>query len=71
MKLKDDRIAWIGLEIEGTNAKVTIVEATAKPDIIDENEYCDIVANKEGIITKINVTSGTANVRRRRCCRKR
>ena len=63
MRLKDDRIAWIGIKIEGTNAKVSIVEATEKPNIIDENEFCNIVADKEGIITKINVTNGTANVR--------
>ena len=70
MKLRDDRIAWIGINIEGTNAKVTIVEATQKPEIIDENEICNIASNKEGIITKINVTNGTANVRTGRCCRK-
>ena len=70
MKLKDDRIAWIGINIEGTNAKVRIVEATQKPEVIDENEICNIVANKEGIVTKINVTNGTANVRKRRRYRK-
>ena len=47
----------------GSNAKVTVVEAVAKPDILDENEYCDIVASKDGIITKINVTNGTALVK--------
>ena len=57
-----ERIAWIGIKIEGTNAKISIVEATQKPDILDETEYCDIVADKEGIITKINVTNGTAQV---------
>ena len=63
MRLKDSRISWIGMKIEGTNIKVNIVEAVEKPNIIDENEYCDIIAQKEGIITKINVTSGTALVK--------
>ena len=63
MRLKDSRISWIGMKIEGTNIKVSIVEAVEKPTIIDENEYCDIVAKKEGIITKINVTKGTALVK--------
>ena len=63
MRLNDERISWIGIKIDGTNAKVTIVEAVAKPDILDENEYCDIVASKDGIITKINVTNGTALVK--------
>lgn len=63
MRLKDKRIAWIGINIQGTNAKIDIVETTPKPEIIDENEYCDIIADKEGIITKISVTSGTAQVK--------
>lgn len=63
MRLNDERISWIGIKIDGTNAKVTVVEAVAKPDILDENEYCDIVASKDGIITKINVTNGTALVK--------
>ena len=60
LRLENEKIAWIGMKIEGTNAKITIVEATEKPEIIDENEYCNIVASKEGIITKVNVTNGTA-----------
>ncbi len=63
MRLNDERISWIGIKIDGTNAKVNIVEAVAKPDILDENEYCDIVASKDGIITKINVTNGTELVK--------
>ena len=34
-----------------------------KPEIIDENEYCSIVSNKSGIITKISAQTGTANVK--------
>ena len=63
MRLNDERISWIGIKLDGTNAKVNIVEAVAKPAILDENEYCDIVATKDGIITKINVTNGTALVK--------
>ena len=51
------------MKIKGTNIIVEIVEADKKPDIIDENEYCNIVSNKEGIITKINVQNGTALVK--------
>ncbi len=63
IRLKNEKIAWIGIKIDGTNAKVTIVEATEKPQIVDENEYCNIIADKEGIISKVNVTSGTAQVK--------
>lgn len=60
MRLKDDRISWIGIKIEGTNVRVSIVETLKKPEILDESEYCDVIAKKEGIITKISVTNGTA-----------
>ena len=42
---------------------VEIVKATEKPEILDESEFCNIVSNKEGIITKIDVYDGTANVK--------
>jgi len=66
IRLQREDIAWIGIEIKGTNAKVEIVEATEKPDIIKEDEYCNIIANKKGVITKINALNGTpiAQVRR-------
>lgn len=66
IRLKREDIAWIGIDIKGTNAKVNIVEATEKPEIIEEDEYCNIIANKKGIITKINALNGTpiAKVRR-------
>ena len=46
MRLERDDLAWIGVEIKGTNAIVKVVEADKKPEIIDENEYCNIVATK-------------------------
>lgn len=63
IRLKRNDIAWIGLNIKGTNAIVSIVEADKKPEIVDENEYCNIVTRKDGIITKINVQNGTALVK--------
>ncbi len=63
IRLERDDLAWIGISIEGTNAKVEIVEASPKPEILDKNEYCNIVSDKTGIITKINVTNGTAQVK--------
>ncbi len=63
IRLLRSDIAWIGIHLTGTNAIVEIVEADAKPDIIDENEYCNIASNKDGIITKINVQNGTALVK--------
>lgn len=60
IRLKRDDIAWMGISLKGTNAIVEIVDAKKKPDIIKSDEYCNIVADKEGMITKINVQNGTA-----------
>ena len=63
IRLERADIAWMGIELKGTNAIVKLVKADEKPDIIDENEYCSIVSNKAGVVTKINAQSGTANVK--------
>ena len=63
IRLKRDDIAWIGISIKGTNALIEVVEATEKPEIINKDEYCNIVSDKEGVITKINVQNGTALVK--------
>ena len=51
------------INLKGTNAIVNIVKAEEKPNIIDDNEYCDIVSDKKGIITKITAQRGTIAVK--------
>lgn len=63
VRLKRQDIAWMGIELKGTNAIVKLVKAEEKPEIIDEEEYCSIVSDKAGVITKINAQNGTANVK--------
>jgi len=63
IRLKRDDISWMSLDMKGTNIIVTLVEAEQKPDIIDKNEYCNIVADQRGIITKITADTGTALVK--------
>lgn len=63
IRLQRDDIAWMGIHLKGTNAIIEIVEADKKPEIIDENEYCNIISDKDGIITKINVQNGTALIK--------
>ncbi len=62
IRLNRDDIAWIGITLKGTNAIVKIKEIEKAPEIIDEDEYCDIIADKTGIITKMNIQNGTAAV---------
>lgn len=63
VRLKRQDIAWMGIELKGTNAIVKLVKADEKPDIINEDDYCSIVSDKTGVITKINAQNGTANVK--------
>ncbi len=63
IRLERNDIAWVGIDINGTNAIVEIVEADQKPNIINEEEYCNLVANKDGIISKVNAANGTPLVK--------
>ena len=63
IRLEREDVAWMGIELKGTNAIVKLVKADKAPEIIDEDEYCNIVSNKTGIITKISAQEGTANVK--------
>ena len=63
IRLQRNDIAWMGIELKGTNAIVKIVKADEKPEIIDENEYCNVISDKVGVITKINCQTGTANMK--------
>lgn len=63
VRLKRQDIAWMGIELKGTNAIVKLVKAEAKPEIINEQEYCNIVSDKVGVVTKINAQNGTAAVK--------
>lgn len=58
IRLEREDIAWIGVTIKGTNATVKIVEADSKPEIINEENYCNIVATKDAQIVKISAQNG-------------
>ena len=63
IRLSRDDVAWIGITVKGTNAIVKVKETDKAPNILDENKYCNIIADKTGMITKINVQNGTATVK--------
>ena len=62
IRYKRNDISWIGINLDGTNAIVKIVKAKETPKLIDEKEYCNIVAKKAGTIAKIIAQKGTAKV---------
>ena len=59
LRLERDDLAWVGIEIKGTNAIIKVVEADLKPEIINEEEYCNVIATKSGMILKVNAQNGT------------
>lgn len=63
IRLNRNDIAWIGIELKGTNAIVKVVKSTSKPEIIDDDEYCNIISDKQGVITKISAQNGTMAVK--------
>lgn len=63
IRLQRDDIAWVGIEIRGTNAIIKVVEADLKPDIIPEEEFCNIVATKDAMIVKVSAQNGTPVVK--------
>ena len=63
IRLKRNDISWIGIDLKGTNAIVKIVKAKEAPELIDEKQFCNIVAKKSGTITEIIAQNGTAVVK--------
>ena len=59
IRIQRNDIAWVGMKISGTNLIIDVVKADEKPEIIDENDYCNIVAAKDGVISKIQAQNGT------------
>ena len=62
IRIRRDDIAWAGVNFKGTGVIVEIVKAKEKPKIVSEDEACSIIADKDGVITKINAQNGTAVV---------
>lgn len=63
IRLERNDISWMEINLKGTNAIVNIVEADEKPEIVKDQEYCNIVSDKRGVITKITANKGTALVK--------
>ena len=63
IRLERNDISWIGLDIIGTNLKVSISESDLPPEIENPDEICNIIADRDGEISQIVVQSGTAKVK--------
>ena len=62
VRLQRNDIAWMGIDLKGTNAVVEIVFAKEKPKVVNEKDFCSVVAEKDGRILKISAQNGTLQV---------
>jgi len=60
--LNVDEVAWAGVQIKGVKMTISVQEIRPRPDVVDEDEYCNLVAERDGLITKIEVLAGTLKV---------
>lgn len=56
----DERIAWIGLDLDGVRLTVSVLEAEYGMLAIDPTAPCNVVAVKDGVITQILAFEGAA-----------
>ena len=63
IRLERSDVSWVGIKISGTNAIIEIVESDKAPEVIDKDDYCNIVAKKDAMIVSANAQNGTLQVK--------
>lgn len=56
---KMPELSWFWLDKHGSKLVVNVRESTPPPEIFDKNDYCNIIALKDGIIDSVVVKNGT------------
>ena len=57
-----DGVAWMTINLHGTRAEVIVREATAAPELAEEDGFCDILSEADGMIEKVEALEGEAQV---------
>lgn len=55
-------LGWITINTEGGHAHVVVRERTEKPTVSEDAAPSNVVAKKSGVISRVEVTGGTASV---------
>jgi len=58
-----DELSWLWVDIKGTTAYVKVKERDEAPPVLSEDEPCNIVSTKDGIIQNMIVRSGQSLVK--------
>lgn len=56
-------LTWVGIEVKGTKAYITLSERIDEPEFVNIDEPCNILAAKNAIIDKILVLNGDGIVK--------
>lgn len=59
----NDSIMWVKIRIDGSKLSVNAVERKSPPNIIKEDEPCNLIAKKDGKVVRIYTTLGTPVVK--------
>ena len=57
------QLSWLSINLYGTRAEVLVREAVEAPELVDAQEYGDVVARASGIVTRVEALTGEAVVK--------
>ncbi len=63
LMLKNSDLAWVGVEVRGTKVKVEVEERILRPEMVPLEIPCDIIAERDGFVTKVIAKAGQEKVK--------
>ena len=58
MLLAVPELSWLWVDKHGSKVNVEIKERVLPPDMVDPNDFCHLIASKDGVIDSMVITSG-------------
>ena len=62
--LKFDEVAYLSINVKGTNIFVTVTKKAETLESVEESNYCNIIAKKDGIIESVIERSGNSVIQK-------
>lgn len=59
IRQKCSALSWVWIDIKGTTANVDVREKVSRPEFFDANRACNVVAERDGVITEAIAEMGT------------
>ena len=56
-------LAWMAVNVSGSRATVAVAERQPKPEMYDAADACSLVAARDGLVRRVNVLAGSAQVK--------